>query len=225
MSADQNNRFSSDQSDASDESIQAVHSQMLHQKPEPKEGYKAMPLFLLGLVSSMIFVTSIYVVQHRGGFSPLVYDERFEPKDTAGGAVAELTPEQIVAAGKKHYTSTCVACHQANGQGVAGVYPPLAGSDWVTGNEERVIRVLLHGLSGPVDVGGTTYNGAMPAFGKVTGGGYNWSDEKVAQVLTYIRSEWGNQAAPIAKDKVTEVLNAEKARGKPWTQGELDSFK
>jgi mono/diheme cytochrome c family protein len=225
MSADQNNRLPGGESGASDESIQRVHSQLLHEKPEPKEGYRTMPLFLLGLVSAMIFVTSIYVVQHRGGFSPLVYDERFEPKAAGATAAKELTPEQIVASGKKAYLSACVNCHQASGQGVAGVYPPLAGSAWVTGNEERVIRVLLHGLSGPVDVEGTAYNGAMPAFGKVTGGGFNWSEEKVSHVLTYIRQEWGNKAAPVTKDKVAEVLSTEKARASAWTQAELDPFK
>lgn len=225
MSADQNNRFPADESGASDESIQKVHSQLLHEKPEPKEGYKAMPLFLLGLVSAMIFVTSIYVVQHRGGFSSMVYDERFDPAKAGGATTKELTPEQIVAAGKKAYLSACVNCHQATGQGVAGVYPPLAGSEWVQGNQERVIRVLLHGLTGPIDVEGKTFNGAMPAFGKVPGGGFNWSEEKISQVLTYIRQEWGNKADPITKDKVTEILNTEKARSTSWTQADLDPFK
>jgi len=219
MSADQNHHAS----DASDDSIQNVHDKLLTEKAEPKEGFKTMPLFLLGLVSTMIFVGSVYVVHYRGGFSPMVYDERYQPK--SGGAEArELTPEEIIASGKKLY-ATCMTCHQANGQGVAGVYPPLAGAEWVTGSEERLIRVLLHGLSGPIEVKGNTYNSLMPAFGKVTGGGYNWSEERISHVLTYIRQEWGNQAAPITKEKVTEILNAEKARATPWTQAELDPFK
>lgn len=223
MSADQNKHLPADQSGASDDSIQKVHAKLLSENPEPKEGFKTTPLFLLGFVSAMIFVTSIYVVHYRGGFSPLVYDERYTPKEGAAGKV-ELTPEQIVAAGKKLY-ATCATCHQVNGMGVPGTYPPLAASDWVTGSEERLVRVLLHGLGGPIDVNGTTYNGAMPAFGRVPGGGYNWNEEKVSQVLTYIRQEWGNKAAPITKEKVAEVLAAEKARSKPWTQGELDPFK
>lgn len=221
MSSDLNNHLSG----ASDESIQKVHAKLISEKPEPKEGFKTMPLFLLGFVSTMIFVTSIYVVHYRGGFSPVVYDERFDPKTAAGTGATELTPEQIIAAGKKSYLQTCAACHQASGQGVAGVYPPLVESEWVTGNEERVIRVLLHGLGGPVEVHGKTYNGAMPAFGKVIGGGYNWKEDKIAQVLTYIRQEWGNAAAPITKEKVAEVLAKEKDRPKPWTQAELDPFK
>lgn len=225
MSADQNSNVSADAFGASDESIQQVHAELVAKKPEPKEGFKTMPLFLLGFVSTMIFVTSIYVVHYRAGFSPMVYDERFDPKSSAGGVVKELTPEQIIAAGKKSFVQTCAACHQASGTGVAGVYPPLAGSEWVTGSEEHVVRILLHGLAGPVEVEGKTYNGAMPAFGKVTGGGYNWNEEKVSQVLTYIRQEWGNKAAPITKDQVAEILAKEKARAKPWTSADLESFK
>lgn len=225
MSADQNQTVSADQFGASDESIQQVHAELVAKKPEPKEGFKTMPLFLLGFVSTMIFVTSIYVVHYRAGFSPMVYDERFDPKTAEGSVVKELTPEQVVAAGKKSFLQTCAACHQASGTGVAGVYPPLAGSEWVTGSEERLVRVLLHGLSGAVEVEGKTYNGAMPAFGKVTGGGYNWNEEKVSQVLTYIRQEWGNQASPITKDQVAEILAKEKARAKPWSAAELEAIK
>ena len=225
MSADQNQNLSADQSGASDESIQTVHAELVAKKPEPKEGFKTMPLFLLGFVSTMIFVTSIYVVHYRAGFSPMVYDERFDPKTAAGATVKELTPEQVVAAGKKSFLQTCAACHQASGTGVAGVYPPLAGSEWVNGSEERVVRILLHGLTGPVEVEGKTFNGAMPAFGKVTGGGYNWNEEKVSQVLTYIRQEWGNKGSPITKEQVAEILAKEKARAKPWSAAELEAIK
>ncbi|MCU0793139.1 MAG: cytochrome c [Opitutaceae bacterium] len=214
-----------EQAGANDQSIQKVHAILLREKEEPSEGFTPMPLFLLGIISTMILVCSIYVVHYRGDFDPLVYDHRYDAvaaKAAASGPKV-LTPEQFVAAGKRQY-ATCVACHQASGLGVAGVYPPLAASEWVLGNEERLIRVLLHGLNGPIQVKGNTYNGLMPAFGKVPGGGYNWSNERIAQVLTYIRQEWGNTAAPITTEKVAEVLKAEAARTKPWTQDELKPF-
>ncbi len=224
MSADQNNNLSAGQSGASDESLQQVHAELVAKKPEPKEGFKTMPLFLLGFVSTMIFVTSVYVVHYRAGFSPTVYDQRFDPKTAAGTGAKELTPEQVIAAGKKSYQQVCAACHQNTGLGVAGVYPPLAGSEQVLGKEEALIRILLHGLNGPIVVKGNTYNGAMPAFGKVPGGGYNWNEEKISQVLTYIRQEWGNSAPVVTKEKVKEILAAEKARSKPWTDAELKPF-
>lgn len=214
-----------EQGGANDESIQKVHAILLREKAEPSEGFSPMPLFLLGFISAIIFVVSVYVVHYRGDFDPLVYDHRYDAvaaKAAASGPV-QLTPEQTLARGKQAY-QTCVACHQANGQGVPGVYPPLAASEWVTGSEQRLIRVLLHGLNGPIQVKGNNYNGAMPAFGKVPGGGYNWNNERIAQVLSYIRHDWGNNASFITKEMVDEVLKAESARTKPWTQDELKPF-
>lgn len=225
-----------EQAGANDQSIQKVHDILLREKPEPSEGFSPMPLFLLGFVSAMIFLVSVYAVHYRGGIGPkatgglsfqeaaLVYDHRYDPATSGGGSGPnELTPEQILASGKRLY-ATCAACHQASGAGVPGVYPPLAGSEWVTGSEERLIRVLLHGLNGPIQVKGNTYNGLMPAFGKVPGGGYNWTDERISHVLSYIRHDWGNNASFITKDQVSAVLKTEAARAKPWTQDELKSF-
>lgn len=214
-----------EQAGANDQSIQKVHAILLREKEEPSEGFSPMPLFLLGFISSMIFLVSVYVVHYRGDFDPLVYDHRFDAAAAAAASSGpkELSPEQMVAAGRRHY-QTCVACHQANGAGVAGVYPPLAASEWVTGSEDRLIRVLLHGLNGPIQVKGNTYNGLMPAFGRVPGGGYNWSNERIAQVLSFIRQEWGNAAGPITTEQVAEVLRVEAARNRPWTQDELAPF-
>jgi len=209
--------------DGSDESLQSIHADLLKNKPEPKEGYSVLPLFLLGLLSSLVFVGSIYFVHYRGGIDPMVYDERFDPKTAAkGGAVAQVDP---IAAGKRLYNQpgACVTCHQANGAGVPGVYPPLTASDWVSGSEDRLIRLVLHGLTGEIKVKGITYNGVMPAFG--LGSGYNWNDEKVSHVLTYIRQEWGNAAAPVVTAKVTEVRTQTAAgRTTPWTAVELEAI-
>lgn len=214
-----------EQGGANDESIQQVHAILLREKSEPSEGFSPMPLFLLGIISAMILVCAIYMVHYRGDFDPLVYDHRFDAEAAKGASSGPvvLTPEQILASGKRLYT-TCAACHQANGGGVPGVYPPLAASEWVTGSEERLIRVLLHGLAGPIQVKGNTYNGLMPAFGKVPGGGYNWTNERIAHVLSYIRHDWGNDASFITKEQVDAVFQAEAARSKPWTQDELAPF-
>ena len=214
-----------EQGGANDESIQQVHAILLREKAEPSEGFSPMPLFLLGIISAMILVCAIYVVHYRGDFDPLVYDHRYdaEAAKAAASAPKELTPEQILAKGKQAY-QTCVSCHQTNGLGVPGAFPPLAGSEWVLGKEDRLIRVVLHGLGGPVQVKGATFNGAMPPFGKVPGGGYNWNSEKIAQVLSYIRHEWGNNAGFVTKEKVDEIFKAETSRSKPWTQDELKAF-
>lgn len=220
MSADpRHNNPKAEASGASDESIQAVHDGILNTQAEPKEGFALMPLFLLGLLSTMIFIVSIYFVHHRGGFDPLVHDGRFDPK-TMGAAAASTAAVDPRVAGKRFFSQACAACHQATGLGVPGVYPPLVGSEWVTGSPERLVRIVLHGLQGQITVEGKQYNGVMPAFGQ--GSSYNWSDQRIADVLTYIRSEWGHTADPVSADLVTSIrTGAEAARNKPWSEAEL----
>jgi mono/diheme cytochrome c family protein len=204
---------------ASDESIQAVHDGLLHQQVEPKEGFTLMPLFLLGVLSTMIFIVSVYFIHNRGGFDPLTHDGRFDPKTMGASAVAAAPADPRIA-GKRFYTQVCATCHQATGLGVPGVYPPLAGSEWVTTNDSRLIRLVVHGLQGPITVEGKTYNGVMPAFG--AGSSYNWNDQRISDVLTYIRSEWGNTAAPITPEQVTAIrTGVDAGRTKAWTEAEL----
>lgn len=218
-----------EQAGASDSDIQKVHSILLREKPEPEENKMPLPLWLLGFIAAWIFGVSIYVIHNRGGLeitfnkAALVYDERYTSAMDAAGGPAKPKVDPLVQ-GKKLFNGTCATCHQATGQGVPGVYPPLAKSEWANGPEERVIRILLHGLTGELKVQGGTYNGSMPNFGK--GGGYNWSDENIAYVLTYVRQEWGNTAGAIDPAKVAEIrTKAAVSRDKPWTQTELEAIK
>ena len=102
------------------------------------------------------------------------------------------------------------------------MYPPLANSEWVNGNPEGVGRILLHGLSGPLEVHGATYNGAMPAFGPL---GSNWKDDRIAAVLTYIRQEWGNKAEPVTAEQIAKIRADTSGRNNAWTAAELESFR
>ena len=103
------------------------------------------------------------------------------------------------------------------GQGIPGVFPPLEGSEWVTEKKGRLIRLLLQGMTGTIDVGGTTYSGAMPPWGG------SLDDEQIAQVSTYIRTSWGNDAAAVTADEVARVRAATKGRKNPWTAEELNA--
>lgn len=116
--------------------------------------------------------------------------------------------------GAQIFSTTCAACHQAQGEGT-NVYPPLAGSEWVQGDESRVVRIVLHGLIGDVEVQGQVYNGAMPAWGPTL------SDAEIANVLTYIRSSFGNQALPVTTATVAQARAANASRTTPWTIPEL----
>lgn len=211
-----------EQAGASDENIQQVHSILLREKPEPTESKMPMPLFMLGFVSAMVLMVAIYFVHNSGGFSPMVYDERFDPK-TAPSTAQEVKVDPV-AQGKKLYNTVCAACHQATGLGVPGAFPPLAKSDWANGSEERIIRILLHGLSGPITVSGGNFNSAMPAIGP--GSGYNFDDAKIAYVLTYVRQEWGNASPAVMPEKVKEIrTGAAAGRATPWTAAELEAIK
>jgi mono/diheme cytochrome c family protein len=111
-----------------------------------------------------------------------------------------------------------VVCHTATGEGVPNIFPPLAGSEWVTGPAARPIAVVLHGLQGAVTVKGVTYTNAMMAYGT----GVPMSDTEVAAVVTHIRSSWGNAASPVSEAEVARVRKATAGRTGPYTQAELE---
>jgi mono/diheme cytochrome c family protein len=130
-----------------------------------------------------------------------------------------LTPEQEkrMRVGQQMYATVCAACHQPGGGGNPAIAPPLAGSDWVTGPPERLVRVVLHGLYGPVEVNGQTWNLHMPALG-ASG---LFDDEKIAGVLSYVRRAWGNAAPPVEPALVAEVRKNTVSRMFPWRAEEL----
>ena len=135
-------------------------------------------------------------------------------KPAAGAAAREQLPD-----GKQVYATTCAACHQATGEGVAGVFPPLAGSEWVTGDEGKLALIILHGVTGPIEVAGETFNGMMPPWGGTM------KDADIAAVITYVRSAWGNKAAPVTAAKVASLRAAHSSRTTPWTAAELAAVK
>jgi mono/diheme cytochrome c family protein len=221
MSTPQNSDSRFDPAVVSDETLLANHDKLLGKQPDEKARYKLMPLNLLFIFSGFIFAGATYLGRYSGHFDPHVYNEN-APRGAAGAAVA-AAPVDPIESGKKVYATVCAACHQATGLGLPPAFPPLAGSEWVLGSEERAIRIVLHGLQGPIKVKGTEFNGAMPAAGRVAGSGFNLADDKVAHVLTYIRQEWGNQAAAITPEKVTEIRMKEGDR-KAWTAAELEKL-
>lgn len=110
--------------------------------------------------------------------------------------------------GEKIYAQRCMSCHQMNGAGSPGVYPALAGSEYViTANAAVPASIVIHGLQGPITVKGEQYNSLMPAYGI----GITMSDEEVAAVLTYIRTSWGNAASAVTSADVAAARDASKA--------------
>ena len=117
--------------------------------------------------------------------------------------------------GAKIYAATCQACHQASGLGLPNQFPPLVGSEWVTGSEERLVKIILHGVTGEIEVEGEMFNGLMPTWGPT------FKDEELAAVATYVRQAWGNKAAPVTTATVTRVRLQYASRTTPWTAREL----
>jgi len=131
-----------------------------------------------------------------------------EPKDVKRGVD-----------GGEVYARICVSCHQPNGQGIVGAFPPLAGSDWLLKDPETPIRIVLHGLQGSIEVKGMTYNGVMPEWGS------RLSDEEIAAVLTHERRSWGNSAEEITSDMVDRIRKETANRTTPWTPDELQKLR
>jgi mono/diheme cytochrome c family protein len=210
-----------EQAAASDESITSVHAQLLHERPEPAEGFSPIPIFILFVFSGLIFFGGIYIGQHTSAFNPLAFDVT---KKETGAATGPVAPPDPMVVGARLFSQNCAACHQPTGLGIPGTYPPLAGSEFVNGKEDRVIRIVTYGLQGPLEVEGKTFGVAqMPAFGP--GGGYRWDEKKIAAVLTYVRASFGNTAPPVTPEKVKEVMGQVGSRPTPWTVQELEPYK
>lgn len=108
----------------------------------------------------------------------------------------------------------CVACHQPQGEGIPGAFPALAGS--VRAVDDRAVKIVLHGLMGPLESRGRQFNGIMPGHGEAL------TDRQVADVLNYIRNSWGNRAGDISEGRIAEIRAETAGRIAPWTQEELD---
>jgi mono/diheme cytochrome c family protein len=112
----------------------------------------------------------------------------------------------------------CAVCHQQTGLGMPGAYPPLAGSEWLLNNPEVPIRIVLHGLQGPITVKGSSFSNAMTPFGD------QLSDAEIAAVISYERSSWGNSAPAITAAQVASVRAATKVQTTPWNPKDLQGM-
>ncbi len=133
------------------------------------------------------------------------------------GPVADASAsleEQAEQLGKPIYDTQCAQCHQANGQGIPGSFPPLTQTEWVLGDKGRLVRLLLNGMQGPLEVEGEVYNGTMilpsPSL----------TDEQIAAVLTSVRQHFGNDAEAVTPDEVASVRAANEQEGL-WEAAEL----
>lgn len=199
--------FSVDKERYSDEQLKQVS----REQDEPQELDTPIPLFILLVCALLIFFGGFYFARYSGGFRGDVFDPTWQP---GGTAKKEAAPFDPLVQGKKLFGRTCQQCHQSDGKGIPGVYPPLAGSEWLLNSEERPVKILIKGMSGHAVIEGTSYNGNMPPVG-------DWKDRDIAAVLTYARQAWGNEGGPIAEELVTKVREEIKGQTKPWAPDKI----
>lgn len=200
--------------------VRDVHGAILREKDDPRDGYEPIPLWLVSFFMALVFWGGAYLAFNSGGFESTVFNPS-QVSWTGGGAVAKGPPDPKVV-GKRLFTANCVACHQATGLGVAGQFPPLVESEWVLTEgwhgDNHLVKILLHGLQGPIQVKGATYNGAMPPWKQL-------KDDQIAAILTYIRSEWGNTESAITTEQVAKIREETAAQTEPYTQAQLQAVK
>jgi mono/diheme cytochrome c family protein len=208
-----------------DFNVRRVHGQILREKDEPHELYQRIPWWLKHCIYAPLTIWAIwYFLYASGGFRWDSYSERFGDWRIDAKALVQLKEVRTAAppardpmeTGRTVYTQVCAACHQPDGGGLAGAFPPLAASDWVAGDDRRLALLTLHGLTGPITVNGEPWSGVMPAQGVPL------DDSQIADVLTYIRASWGNDAPPVDESTVAELR--EKFPDHPaWTIETLDA--
>jgi mono/diheme cytochrome c family protein len=131
-----------------------------------------------------------------------------------GAAPAAQVASGTGADGQAVFLRVCSTCHQRNALGLPGAFPPLAGSPFANGEAERMIKIVLNGLQGPVEVKGQRFSNVMPPWKSL-------SDGEIAAVLTYVRGNFGNTAAPVTAEQVGQVRAATASRTTMWTVAEL----
>ncbi|MCC7340740.1 MAG: cytochrome c [Bryobacterales bacterium] len=194
-----------------------MHQQIIREMNEPADGVAPTPVWLLMFFFALIGWGGYYIAQNGGGFRGDIYNE--DPAvlyRQAGEGAAAAKPVDLMAVGKRTFNN-CTQCHQVNGAGIPGAFPPLDGAERVSGPPHVLAAILLHGLHGPLQVKGQTYNGDMPAWGQL-------SDEEIAGVLTYVRASWSNKAPEVSPALVKAMRTQTASQTAPWTGTALDAL-
>jgi len=187
-----------------------------HDESRSSETNRPLSPWLVGGFMLALLWGGLYLGFNSGGFRQDVYES--DAVNWAGGGAAAAAPVDPKVVGKRLYSQNCVVCHQANGLGVSGQFPPLAGSEFVLaqGNmgDNHLVMLVLNGLQGHFMVKGQAYNNAMVPWKTLT-------DEQIADILTYIRSDWGNNAPPITAQFVGQIRKETAHINDSYTQEQL----
>lgn len=199
-------------------SILAIHKTVMEEAADPHEAIHAGPRWFYYFIVTALIVGSFYLGKHMGEYGTQTHigflsqgleSSPAEPQNAAG-------PTKPAVSGASIFKSRCISCHQANGLGVPGAFPPLVGSPYVLEDPRVTVAILLKGLQGPLEVKGAQYNGLMPPWAD------QLKDAEIAAVTSYIRSELGdNKADPIDEAFVAKLREELKERTTPYTATDL----
>ncbi len=176
-----------------------------------KNGFSIRAFLLVAMVGASLTLTSCNINGFftKQGDEPVWVDPT--PKSESKAGAEQSSP------GKSLFSKNCAACHQATGKGLPGTIPPLAGSAMATNEDAtKPIRIVLHGFKGEIERAGAKYNGQMQSWKT------NFTDQEIADILTYVRSGFGNAASAITADQVKEVRSKTASRSVPMTEPELE---
>jgi mono/diheme cytochrome c family protein len=201
-----------------------LHDAIRREDPLQPGGRGTVGVTVVALTAMILIFGGGQLFSTSNGFRNSIYVESnyvaaARPSLGGGDAGKEKVPwiQEWESEGKKVY-SNCIACHQADGKGLPGQFPPLVGSEWVDGGTKRLGAILLHGINGPLKVGGQSYNQLMPAWNTL-------NDEKIAQVLTYVRRKFGSlpdgEDGVVTKEMMKAARDEFSTRPAPFTEAEL----
>ncbi len=181
-----------------DTDIFRVHTAVMREKVNISTRRENPPVWIIVLSSLILIGGGTYLGAYSGGFRNDVSD----PFAAAHIADVRQVDGPVVASesdiGRETYAN-CASCHGPTGKGVPGMFPPLEGTDWVTGGTKRLALIILNGVEGPLVVNGQTYGAqVMQPWNTLT-------DKQIAGVMTYIRSSWGNDASPVTEKMVANA--------------------
>lgn len=201
--------------------VTELHAAVIRERPDPVEGREPLNLWMVVFIAVLLFWAGSYLTQYSGGFRS---DEFSETQ-------INLAPPPVIMAGADDpaakaakegmaiFLAQCSPCHQADGNGVSGQFPPLAGSEWVNAEgPNRIIRIVLNGLKGPIKVKGMEFNAEMNGFRDAL------DDKQIASILTYIRNSWGNKGSVVTPAEVAAIRTATADRTAGWAATELEQI-
>ena len=193
-------------SDASD--VHKIHLRIVsREQGEPEEGFEPTPGWVWAVSVLLLFAMGFYLGKYSGSFDTVAHQVE-QPQLLAGGEVKTEVKGDMV------YAGVCQACHQADGKGVEGKYPPLAGSEWLMHDSFTPARIVLYGLEGEILVKGRGFNNKMPQFHD------KLSNEEIAAAISFARASFGNNAPAVNHMEVDSMRRMHSGRA-AWNSSEL----